>query len=304
MFRRLLPVFAIALLAASCSTSDVLATVNGVNITEEDLLEVYPDWEDPANLGGEDLRQAVSNLVTFEAITQAAEEQYGLVLDETEIADRILNPPDRYATILVPELMTGSATDGILRLNAIQSLLVDSIGPQLFADNVGGYGEWLETRPETVARVCMRFILVATTDEAADVIDRLNAGESFADLVPEVSLDQSAPDGRLVDSEGNCLISLALFTDTIVTAAIEAELNEPIGPVPIGTNYAVLQFEDRVLPTVDELQTDPMEWADPAPINAAYSGWTSDALRDADVSVSPTLGRWSSIGFGIEPPPN
>ncbi len=304
MFRRLLLVLAIALLTASCSTSDVLATVNGVNITEEDLYQVYPEWEEPVNLRGEDLRQAVSNLVVFETVSQAAEDQYGVVVDEASIAERMANPPDRYASILVPELMTGTANDEIRRLNAIQSLLTDAIGPQLFADNVGGYDGWLEARPETVARVCMRYILVATTGDANDAIGRLNDGEDFGELVAEVSLDQSAPGGLLVNDEGDCLISLALFNDTIVTAGIEAELNEPIGPVPIGTSYAVLQFEERVLPSPAELAADPMEWADPGPINAVYSGWTSDALREADISVSPVLGRWSSAGFGIQPPPN
>ncbi|MDJ0953116.1 MAG: hypothetical protein QNJ81_05515 [Acidimicrobiia bacterium] len=304
MFRRLLPVLAIALLAASCSTSEVLATVNGVDITEQDLYQVYPEWEESTNLSGEDLRQAVSNLVVFEAIGQAAEDQYGVVLDDAAIAERMENPPDRYATILVPELMTGTANDEIRRLNAVQSLLTDAIGPQLFAADLGGYDGWLESRPETVARVCMRYILVATTEDAANAIDRLNAGEDFAVVVAEVSLDQSAPDGLLVNDEGSCLISLALFNDTIVVAAIDAELGEPIGPVPIGTSYAVLRFEDRVLPTPAELAADPMEWADPAPINATYSGWTSDVLREADISVSPVLGRWSSAGFGIEPPPN
>ncbi len=304
MFRRLLAVLAIALLAASCSSSDVLATVNGEEITEAELLAIYPEWEDTTNVTGEDLRQAVSNLVTFEAVTQAAAAQYGVVVTEADIADRLLNPPERYASILVPELMSGPASDEIRRLNAVQSLLVDAVGPQLFAAELGGYEGWIDARPETVARVCMRYILVETSEDATSAIDRINAGESFVDLVSEVSLDQSAPEGLLVNEDGSCLISLALFNDTIVEAGIGAELNQAVGPVALGTGFAVLQFEDRRVPSAAELEADPWEWIDPAPVNAAYSGWTSDALRTTDVSVSSALGRWSSVGFGIEPPPN
>jgi parvulin-like peptidyl-prolyl isomerase len=302
MFRRLLAVIVVALLAASCSHSDVLATVNGEEITKDDLYVVYPDWEDPNALTGEELRQAVSNLVTFEAITQAAEREYAVVLDEATIAERVANPPSRYESILVPELMSGSANDEIIRLNAIQSLLVDAVGPDLMADQYGGYEGWIESRPETVSRVCLRYIYVETSEDAEAVLARLSAGEDFIDLVAEVSIDQTAPDGLITNDGGGCLIDLSLFTEEIINAAIDTELNEPVGPVPIGTGFGVIRIEDRVIPSAVQLRADPMEYADSATIEALYSGWTSDVVRDADVSVSATVGTWSPAGFGIAPP--
>jgi hypothetical protein len=34
----------------------------------------------------------------------------------------------------------------------------------------------------------------------------------------------------------------------------------------------------------------------------SYYSWASDVVREADIEVSPVLGTWSSVGFGISPP--
>lgn len=303
MFRRLLVAIALALLVASCSSPDVLATVNGESITKDDVYAVYPDWEDPNVVSGDTLRQAVTTLVTFEAIRQAAENDYGVVLDDETIEDRVANPPAQYASVLDPEAMGGSVSDAIIRLNAVQTLLLDTIGPDLIAEQFGGYAAWVGSQPETVTKVCLRYLFVETSADAEAVLVRLDAGEDFIDLVSEVSLDETSPEGLLVDETGSCLIDLMLFNEGIVAAVSGAEVNEPVGPVALGSaGFAVLRVEDRVVPSVAELQADPLQYVDSASIEAAYTEWRTAALSLADVSVSPTLGLWSDSGGGITPP--
>ena len=59
---------------------------------------------------------------------------------------------------------------------------------------------------------------------------------------------------------------------------------------------------ERVAPSLIELTADPMEYLARERISALYSPWANDAIRDATIDVSPTVGRWSETGAGIAPP--
>ena len=77
VFRRFLVIVPIALLAASCSSADTLATVNGSEITREDLKALRPSYLDVSSLNAEQVRQDLTLLIVLEAVQTAAEEQFG-----------------------------------------------------------------------------------------------------------------------------------------------------------------------------------------------------------------------------------
>lgn len=324
MFRRLLAIFAVALLAASCSSSDVLATVNGERITKDDLFGLDPDWEDPASYvpdapadaipgaeapaeaidsKGGALRQSVFQLVLFEAIVQAAEDQFGFSVDEAEIAARMDDPPARYASLLNPAFMVDGTNDEIRRRIAEETLLLDLVAPAVIAEEEGGYEAWLTARPETVTKVCLRYNIVGSSDEASAVIDRLEAGEDFATVFAETSLDQSSPGGYLLNADGTCAASLSALTEVITEAIAAAELNEPIGPIDLTGNFAVLRVDERISPaSAAVLAASPMDYLDASQARIVFEAWSSQALAAADIEVSPALGQWSSAALGIIPP--
>ena len=302
MSRRLLVILAAALLAASCSSADTLATVNGEEITKDDLYALNPAYEESiSSLTGEDLREDVSGLVVLAATLQAAEEQFGVSVTEADITDRLVNPPARYASILAA---TDVAGDAITQRNrAAVTLMLDTVAPSLMAEELGGYEAILANSPETVARLCIRHIAVATEEEANAVLARLADGEDFVALAAELSLDTVSPEGLLIDAEGVCLNHYAALAPEFAVAAATAELNVPTGPIASGSGFSVIMVEDRVLPaSAEELAASPMDYIDLNLASSYYSAWASESVRLADVEVSPELGTWSSAGFGIAPP--
>lgn len=304
MFRRLLAVFAIALLAASCSSTDTLATVDGVEITKGDLYALNPAYEDAeaGDFSGEQLRQSVTDLIILETSRQNAAEEFGVVISDADIAERLVNPPARYAALLAADA-TAEGTAEIQRQRAVVSLLLDRVSPELVVADYDGWEGVLEERPDFVTKACIRHINVPTEVEARDVLARLDAGEDFVALVEEFSQDSTSQDGLLVGADGSCLMSYVSLDEGLALESATADLNVPAGPLPLGTGYSVIRVEDRVQPgSADELTADPMAYLDPDVASNYYYSWASDALREADIEVSPVLGTWSSVGFGISPP--
>ncbi|MGA9594641.1 MAG: hypothetical protein WBV06_00675 [Acidimicrobiia bacterium] len=300
MFRRALIVLAVALLAASCSSNDTLATVNGVAISKGDLIALDPAYEEPLGVvTGETLRQNVADLIILEITKQTAEAKYGVTIDSATIADRLANPPDRWVNMLT----VSGETPAALQNRAISTLVVDGVSPQLIASQYDGWAGVLEQRPDLVSMECVRHINVATEDEANDVLTRLQNGEDFIDLVGELSLDQTSVDGLLVPSGSTCPNAFSSAPEELAIAAATAELNVPVGPIALNGGYSIIRVEDRVMPvSADELAADPMKYLDLAAARDAYLTWASDEVRAANVSVTPELGTWSAVGFGISPP--
>lgn len=304
MFRRLLVVFAVALLAASCSSSDTLATVNGEAITKDDLIALRSLYEDAASATtGEALREDVSRLIVLETSLQAAAEDFGLIIEDEAIEARLTNPPARYAAVFPPDEIADESNAVTMRNRAIVSILIDTAGSALAVEEAGGYDALLTTRPDRVAQVCVRHIAVATVEEGEAVLARLLAGEDFQEVAAQVSLDQATPGGLIGSEDGNCLEWVSAVGEEFAILAATAELDVPVGPVFNGSGFSVIRVEDRVMPaSVADLAANPMDYLDPGIATNSYSAWVSDAVRDADIEVSPTLGRWSADGFGIAPP--
>ncbi len=303
VFRRLLVVLAVALLAASCSSADTLATVNSNEITKDDLFALRPSYESTGSLTSEQVRQDLTLLIIIEAIKDAANFEFGYVMTEADIGERVSNPPTRYATVIAPPDQFADVTEDAIRASAAQSLVRDAVVPELSRVESGGFEILIDQRPEDITRACVRHISTASEQEAQAVLARLEAGEDFQTLVAEVSLDQASPGGLLATADGECLVWLTRVGIEFATLAATAPLNTPVGPVVSDQQWNVIVVEDRMAPaSVAELANDPMEWLDPDYISALYTPWLNDVVRNAQIDVSPTVGRWSEAGVGIAPP--
>lgn len=303
VFRRLLAIFALALLTAACSSADTLATVNDREITKDDLFQLRDSYSGDSTLGSETVRSDLSILIVMEALTDAAEDQYGYILTEDAVAERLANPPERYARQIVPSEQFADFTEQAVRVSAVQSLIRDAVAPKLAEEETGGWESLINQRPEEVTRSCVRHISTTTEQEALDVLARLEAGEDFAQLAAEVSLDQASPGGLIANAEGECLVWLTRAGEDLSRLAALAPLNTPSGPVVSDDQWNVIVVEDRMAPAdAAALASDPMEWLDPDLISALYTPWLNDAVRNSDIDVSPTVGRWSDAGIGIAPP--
>lgn len=134
------------------------------------------------------------------------------------------------------------------------------------------------------ARV-LRNIVVGSRAEAVDVLRRLRAGERFADVAQEVSLDQST------SAQGGLLgtLTLAELEPDFGEAAFAAPMGRPFGPVrgQYGWNVAWVDREvpsrqltfadvrDRLVQSLDE-QRQQEAWVD----------WVNEAIADAHIDYA------------------
>ncbi len=303
LLRRFLVLLPMVFLAASCSSADTLATVNGNEITRDDLVALRPSYEDGLSLDSEQMRSDLTLLIILEVVRDAAATEFGFEITEADIAERITNPPARYAAVLRPPEQFADVTADAIRAGAIQSLVRDGVVPGLLDADAGGFDAVIADRPEEVIRSCVRHISSATFEEALVVLDRLEAGEDFIAVAAEVSLDQASPGGLISNASGECLNWLTRVGPDFASLAVTAPLNVPMGPVISGSAWDIIRVEDRLGPASGaELAADVMEFLNPDYISSLYTPWFNDAVRVADIDVSPTVGRWSEAGIGIAPP--
>lgn len=302
-FRRILILLPLAVLAASCSSSSNLATVNGNEITREDLFALRPSYSETLSLEAEQVRSDLTTLIIVEAVQDAASEQFGYEVTEAEIEERVANPPQRYATVIAPPEQFADTTEENIRSRAIQSLVRDAVVAQLAREDLGSYETVIAERPEEVTRSCVRHISTTSSEAAQEVLARLQDGEDFVALAAEVSTDQASVGGLIAGADGDCLVFLTRAGIEFANLAATAPLGEPVGPVPSSSDWNVILVEERIAPaSAAEWEADTMEFINPDIVSALYTPWFNDAVRLADVDVSPTVGRWSEVGIGIAPP--
>lgn len=127
---------------------------------------------------------------------------------------------------------------------------------------------------DTAEQVWARHILVATEEEAQQVLDRLNNGENFADVAKDVSTDTSNSD------QGG---DLGWFThDTMVepfsNAAFAMKVGEISEPVKTDFGYHIIQVLGHEERPLDENQVQSAK-------ATAYQDWLTSAKSAANVEV-------------------
>lgn len=202
-FRRGLAILlpAMLLLAACQPEARAVATVNGVAIPEERFRERMAfDSFLRANLEGTDpaaadrsrfLDQLLNTMIEEELVRQKAADM-GLEASEDEIEARMqrlfqdVGGPNFARLAALTSEATGlpeSRTSALWQEQAEGAVLVEELTLALDLP-----------LSETVPVMHVHQIVVATQEEANAVVDRLEAGEDFADLAAELSLDESSAD--------------------------------------------------------------------------------------------------------------
>jgi parvulin-like peptidyl-prolyl isomerase len=147
--------------------------------------------------------------------------------------------------------------------------------------------------------VCASHILVATEEEALTVLARLEAGEDFAELANEVSLDTQSVDGALP-----CPVSPAVFVDGFANAVATAPVGEVVGPVQSDFGFHIIVVDSRESPeTLEELAEDPVKWVPADTIDFYWNVWVNDVVERAEIRVRSDIGTWYPPVDGIIPPP-
>lgn len=288
-----------ALILASCSAG-VSATVDGVEITDDDILGLTTDFEDTPSVNAEQYRDLLTNSIVTVSMVSAAEEDFGFEdLTSSEATDAYLAEASEQDIALIGRVASNPAlTAEAVELVTVQLSVRVSVKEALAEDPEFLQDVW-QNDQNLLIQTCARHVLVATEDEANAAKTRFEAGEDFSALASELSLDTESPGGALP-----CPSRPDDFVQPFSSVVATAPVGELAGPVETQFGWHIVLVDSREFPqSLDELSQDPLRWIPPAIIDAAWIGWLNGALEDADVEVSSQIGTWYPPVDGIIPPP-
>jgi parvulin-like peptidyl-prolyl isomerase len=276
-------------LVACGSGGGVAATVNGVEIRVSDV-EALLDPADGTTIPKADFAGALGFLVQQQIVSDAAESDFGIVIEESEIdaeANSIFEEAQGEGQTKEEFFQAQGITEDLLRRFAHSQLLVGKISEMIEADVAEPTQEDIDGLiTEAEGLYCASHILVATEQEATDVAGRLEAGEDFATLAGELSTDtgSGAQGGDL-----GCQTS-ETYVDEFASALIAAEVDVPTAPVESEFGWHVILLREDELPTADEAR----ETLTAEAVNEAANTWFTDQFENAEVTVDEAFGTWQA----------
>ena len=229
-------------------------------------------------------------LVQQQIVADAAESELGIVIPETEIAteaDALVEESSTEGQTREEFLEAQQITEELLQQFAHGQLLVAEIEETLQADVEQPTQEEIDTAITAAeANYCASHILVATEQEANDVLARIEAGEDFAALASELSTDTAS------GAQGGDLgcQSADLYDPAFAAALTAAEVDVPTDPVESQFGFHVILLRDDELPTEEEA----IESLTAASANEALNTWFTDQFEAAEVTVDETYGTWQA----------
>jgi len=297
-----------ALLLAACGggSGAVAATVDGTDITVgevESLISTEAETVSKAQFA-----EALTYAIQWDVLFAAAEADYGLVATDEEVeaeANRIYDEFAAEGETRETFLSQRGITEAFLTNIAHQGLLDLGIREILVEDVPEPTREELDTARENAVlsqtEVCVSHILVATEEEADDVMARLGEGEEFGVLAMELSTDtgSGANNGILPCSPPNG------YVEPFQDATLDATVGE-VYPDPVESEFGwhVILVTDRTEPTEEELPTDEelAEGVRGTYVVEDLQEWFNTVMEAADVTVEEEYGTWSPNPPTVTPP--
>jgi hypothetical protein len=147
-----------------------------------------------------------------------------------------------------------------------------------------------EHREERYDRVAARHILTETEAEADEALARLEAGEDFAEVAAEMSIDPgSAEEGGSLGEFGRGQM-VPEFED----AAFAATEGEVVGPVESQFGFHIIEVTSRVQLELADVEDEIREELRQTLDADATQEWLQGQLEVAEVEVNPRFGSWDA----------
>ncbi len=280
----------LAILLAACASGDEeIAWVGGAVIHLSDIDALFEGDTLPID---DAFLETLYRLMAVEALDQGLAADFGGAIDETALGAYISQlEASRAEQGLTPAQFLGvaNASDEMVRFNAKVLALRDAVVARLLVapETV----DVLFADPATMTTVCVKQILVATQEEADAVKARLEAGEDFATVAAEVSLDTVTEGGDL-----GCVAS-STYVYEFSQAVMAAPLGEIGGPVETEFGWHVFIVSERTSPTREEYLANPQSMLSEEDISGLWTEWFNTKLQGVDARVAEKYGTWTPIGI-------
>lgn len=303
----ILVVTAFGLAACGGGGGATAATVNDTPITVGDV-EALIDIEE-SNIPKEQFAQFLGFEIQRVLLTETTSEEFGIEIAEEDIdaeATRIYEESAQEGVSREDFLASNGVTEQFLRNIAQQGLLDQAMREELDADVADPTQDEIDQRlaaaTTSLTEVCVSHILVATEEEAQEVIDRLEEGEDFGELATELSTDPGS-----VENEGTYPCTQAGgFAPEFRDASVVAPLGEVYDEiVQTQHGFHVLLVNDRTEPADADLpnEEDLVQTIRAESVSLELNEWFLEVVSGAEVSVEEQYGTWQTAPQpGVIPP--
>lgn len=295
--RHLTAVVVFALFAVGCSGNPDVTLVDGIEITEEDFEALHVDVSalDEDERAGSELL-----LILREAFGTRAVDELNITIDDAAIEAAYQVNVDRLASrggIEAVLAATNQTTDRV-RIEAELDVIRDAVGETLVRTEAPGFdidGAY-EAYLLSEAEVCLRLIQLESGPDFDAVAARLDAGEDFAEVAREVSIDPfvEREEGSGAGGELGCSAPNAL-PGGLDTATLLAPLNEPNGPVIADTGLYLVVVYDRTAPDLTQVRDEVIDLGVEQQGPELFRQWAVGVLQTIDVEVAEEFGVWGML---------
>lgn len=297
---------AVLLAACGSGSGNVAATVNGTDVTVGDVNAMI--HSDGATVPVEQFAQYLTAAIQFNIFFDAAEADFGVSATEEEIeaeAQRLFDELATEGETREDFLSSRGVTEDFLAKIAEQSAVDVAMREALAAEAADPTQEEIDAERAVAAaaltNACVSHILVATEEEAADVMTRLEAGEDFGAIATEVSTDtgSAANNGELPCGSPDG------YVEPFRLAVLDATVGEVYAtPVESQFGFHIILVTELTEPAEADLPTDE-ELADnvrQAAVAAEVQTWFNEIMESAEVTVSEEFGTWQALPPSVIPP--
>ncbi|ACS99124.1 peptidylprolyl isomerase [Paenibacillus sp. JDR-2] len=255
-----------------------VATVNGAKITKDKL------YDSLVEQGG---KSTLDNMITTELIDQAAADAKVTVTEadvdkEIENLKKSFGSEDEFNQTLAQYGMT---VDSLREDAEVQVKIRKILEPQVKVtdDDIKAYYDANKASMSTPEQIRASHILVATKEEAEDILKQLKAGADFATLAKEKSTDTGTKDnGGDLNFFGKGSMEPA-FED----AAFALKKGELSGVVQTSYGYHIIKKTDEkaaVTPTLEEKKEDIKYQLVTQKVSELSSTWMADLKAKAKIT--------------------
>jgi len=311
----LLLILVFALIAAACSGGDDdvattttieaietieersgLATVNGADIPVIDITKLHVDF---GELQSQEIADSVLLLVLNEVLYDEADTQFALVPSEGDIAAAFETHVDSYGTVerMNAVLESQNETSDRLQLESQLDALRTLLARHLVISETQGFDIDLAFKNYllTESTVCVRHIQVLTEEGFDLVRGRVDAGEDFATVALENSLDPLVARTDGGSGAGGDLGCRTPASTPFPEAALDAVVGELSGPVFTDAGTHLIQVYERDAPELDDVRGDVLEVGVLTQGPGLFNDWAVRALQAADVTIDEAFGSWGVL---------
>lgn len=307
LFPLVLIALVLALVASACASPSVAASVNGSDISDEELEESVPLFRFLAELQGavcgqtgaqpptgEEAEAACTRQVLGSMIQESILKDYAADHDITVSPDEIDRTISQITQGGSPEQIEAGLQEAGLTTEDLEGLigrllLYSSVERARLADEFdeAALRKIYEERKVALTEIRASHILVETKEQARRLMQQANP-DNFEELAEEFSGDPgSAENGGDLG-----LTEAGSFVPEFATAAVEAEPGEIVGPIRSEFGYHVIWLRSKDTPSFEEARVDLVEGSEESAV--AFQAWLTDQLAAANVTVNPRYGTWDA----------